>query len=116
MTPLQKKRHWLSTFGCCLTGRIDCELCHLHEQMWTSSNRKVPNSLTLPMSAIIHRAQHKHADFWPNALPGHDPKHWAERLDDIWLARDLEGAADLLADMQAKADRGYLAQFLQQAA
>ncbi len=116
MTPLAKKRHWLSTFGCCLTGRIDCDLVHLHEGEGTSSNQKVPDALTLPMSTILHRAQHKHADFWQRALPGEDPKDWAVRLDDIWKDRDLESAAALLGDMQARADRAYLAPFLIRAA
>ncbi len=117
MTPLAKKRHWLSTFGCCLTGRIDCDLVHLHEGSWTSSNQKVPDALTLPMSTILHRAQHKYPlEFWQRALPGEDPKDWAVRLDDIWQDRDLESAAALLGDMQAKADRAYLAQFLMRAA
>ncbi len=116
MKALAKKRHWLSTFGCCLTGRIDCDLVHLHEGSWTSSNQKVPDALTLPMSTILHRAQHKHADFWHRALPGEDPKDWAVRLDDIWQDRDLESAAALFGDMQAKANRQYLAQFLMRAA
>jgi len=109
---LARKRQWLSTFGCCLTGRIDCDLCHLHEGEFTSSNQKVGDHLTLPMSRLVHIAQHDHGDFWQYALPGENPKEWAVRLHDIWEKRNLEEADALLRDMQDIANRQYLAQFL----
>ena len=105
---------WLHSLRtCCLSGRADIEISHLHEKSFTSSNQKVSDVLVLPMAAPLHRAQHKHpAHFWRNALPGQNPKAWAERLDDIWSERDLEGAERLFRDMQEKARRDYLAQFL----
>jgi hypothetical protein len=105
---------------CCLSGRDDIHICHLHEGSGTSSNQKVSDVLVLPMCHLLHRAQHKHpTEFWPMALPRDDPsaslreaKDWAVRLDDRWQARDLEGAEALLADMRRRASRSYLAQFL----
>jgi hypothetical protein len=110
---LDKKKRWLAPFGCCLTGRQDAELCHLHEGEFTSHNQKVGDHLTLPMSRRIHEAQHKHQDeFWLKALPGGDPREWAVRLHDIWEARDLEAAEDFFFDMQHAASPEYLSRFL----
>ena len=110
---------WLHSLRtCCLSGRADIEISHLHEKSFTSSNQKVSDVLVLPMSKLLHLAQHKHPrEFWPGVFPGSklpytESRVWAERLHDIWEKRDLEGAADLLADMQARADRRYLRQFL----
>ena len=105
---------WLHSLRmCCLSGRADIEISHLHEGMFQSSNKKVSDVLVLPMAAALHRAQHAHpAHFWRNALPGQNPKAWAIRLDDIWTDRDLEGAELLFRDMQDLARRDYLAQFL----
>ncbi len=109
---------WLHSLRtCCLSGRDDIQIAHLHEQMWSGMGRKVSDVLTLPLSCLLHAAQHKYPrDFWQRALPGENPKDWAVRLDDIWRDRDLESAAALLGDMQAKANRAYLAQFLMRAA
>ena len=109
---------WLHSLRtCCLSGRDDIQIAHLHEEMWSGMGRKVSDVLVLPLSHLLHAAQHKHPmEFWPRALPCEDPKIWAERLDDIWQDRDLESAAALLGDMQAKANRAYLAQFLMRAA
>ena len=109
---------WLHSLRtCCLSGRDDIQVAHLHEQMWSGMGRKVSDVLVLPLSHLLHAAQHKHPiEFWPRALPCEDPKDWAARLDDIWQDRDLESAAALFGDMQAKANRAYLAQFLMRAA
>jgi len=107
------KASWLHSLrSCCLSGRSDgIELSHLHEGSF-KLGRKVSGVLVLPMHHILHKAQHKHPDFWNKALPGHDPKHWAVRLDDIYQVRDLEAADALLRDMQDQANRDYLATFL----
>jgi hypothetical protein len=114
----RQKFAWLHSLRtCCLSGREDIQIAHLHEQMWSGMARKVSDVLVLPLSAPLHAAQHRHPiEFWPNALPCEDPKDWAVRLHDIWESRDLEGADLLLRDMQGKANRGYLAQFLARAA
>lgn len=108
------KFSWLHSLRtCCLSGRADIEISHLFEQELTSLNQKVSDVLVLPMAKALHEAQHAHPrEFWPNALPGADPKERAVRLDGIWQDRDLEAADRLFRDMQARADRGYLAQFL----
>ena len=111
--PTNPKFGWLHSLRtCCLSGRDDIHIAHLHENMWSGMGRKVSDVLTLPLSAPLHRAQHAHADFWQHALPGENPKDWAVRLDDLWEDRDLEGAEALLADMRSRASRSYLAQFL----
>ena len=71
--------------------------------------KKVSDVLVLPMSYILHKAQHRDPAFWSKALPGENPKDWAIRLDDLWMARDLEGADLLFKDMQGRADRPYMA-------
>ena len=112
MTPLARKRQWLQTFGCCLSGREDCDLIHLHEGSGTSSNQKVGDHLTLPMSRLLHIEQHRSPAFWARALPGEDPKHWAVRLHDIWEKRNLDEAQALFSDMRYVANRDYLAEVL----
>ena len=103
---------WLHSLRtCCLSGRSDIEISHLHEGSFMLG-RKVSDVLVLPMCHLLHKAQHKYPAFWTAALPGHDPKDWAVRLDDLWQARDLEGADLLLRDMQGMANRDYLSSLL----
>jgi hypothetical protein len=109
----KRKSHWLHSLRqCCLSGRSDgIELAHTFKGDFRLG-RRGSHIYVLPLFHSLHHAEHRHHDFWDNALPGADPKDWAARLDDIWRANDLEGADLLLKDMQAIADRGYLAQFM----
>ena len=109
---------WLHSLRtCCLSGRADIQISHLHEQEITSLNQKVSDVLTLPMAHQLHAAQHANPrEFWPGVFkvtkPYTEARAYAELLHDIWQKRDLEGADKLFRDMQGRADRGYLAQFL----
>ena len=96
-----------SLHTCCLSGRNQIELSHLHEGSF-KLGRKVSNVLVLPMNYILHKAQHRDPGFWAKALPGHDPKEWAVRLDKICQDNDPEAAEALLQHMQANANRGYM--------
>ena len=110
----RRKEAWLHTLPCCLSGREDIEVAHLHEGELTSFNRKVSFVHTLPLSAILHRAQHRHADVWKHAL-GENPRPWAERLHDLFEKDEHMEAQVLLWDMQERASREYLGAILRRA-
>lgn len=114
---------WLHDLGvCCLTGRPDIEIAHtggLAEGK--GMGRKSALWTCLPLAKPLHRVEEAgremfwiHAGFPPvlsgdRLVAGQIP--WAERLHDHFTKNDNPAA--LIADMQARADRAYLAKILE---
>lgn len=114
-TPEERRKFaWLHDLGrCCLTGRTDIHVAHLHEGS-LCMGRKVGPELTLPLCWLLHAEQHRTREFWPRAFRG-DPRDWALRLHDLFEADDRYGAELLLKDMSERACREYLAPLLRPA-
>lgn len=103
---------WLHSFGqCCLTGRSDIELAHTGDlTAGKALGRKSPVWTVLPLARDVHHYEERHrAEFWAS-VGIDDHLAWAERLYDIFKAKDDPTA--LFLDMQEKANRGYLAGIL----
>jgi len=108
----KRKAAWLHSLRkCCLSGRSDIELAHLHEGSFMLG-RKVSNVLVLPLSEILHKEQHRDPEFWEKALPGVDPKDEAKWLDCAWRQNNIEGAEGILGNMNALANKAYLTSIL----
>lgn len=109
---------WLGTWDmghgqCVLTGRWDIERAHTSDVGDDKGMAyKGPLKHVLTISQPLHWFEEKNrTTFWPNAgFPDNTRFDWAERLYDIWEAGD--DPTDLFQDMQAKANRDFLAQIL----
>ena len=103
---------------CCLTGRIDIQIAHAGDvTTGKGTGIKCPHYQVLPLSRPLHYAEENgRAAFWALALPGEEHLAWAERLYECFSNAERSAALDLIADMQAKADRSYLASILAVAA
>lgn len=105
---------WLHNFPCCLSGRTwDVQIAHtggLAEGK--GMGRKAALSTCLPLSYPLHVAEEANREaFWHGA--GVDRLPFAERLYDIFEnGASLADGFALIGDMQAQADRGYLAEIL----
>lgn len=112
----EAERHyytWLHNFPCCLSGRVDVQIAHtggLTEGK--GMGRKAALSTCLPLSAPLHWAEEAgRVNFWRGT--GVSPLPFAERLYDIFEAGgNLADGFALIHDMQAKADRSFLAAIL----
>ena len=104
---------WLHNFPCCLSGRIDVEIAHTGGlAQGKGIGRKAALWTCLPLSAPLHHAEEAGRDaFWRGA--GVKPLPFAERLYDIFEnGASLSDGFALIGDMQAKADRAFLAEIL----
>ncbi|MDP5216731.1 hypothetical protein Q5Y75_05830 [Ruegeria sp. 2205SS24-7] len=99
---------------CCLSGRIDIELAHTGGPAeGKGMSRKAALWTVLPLSKPLHHAEERNRrEFWKNVgIPYPQHIEWAERLYDHFTKQDDPTA--LLADMQARANRAFLAQILE---
>ena len=105
---------WLHNHGtCCLSGRIDIEIAHTGGlAQGKGLGRKANLSTCLPLSRPLHHAEERsRAEFWTRAgFPNNQHLDFAERLYDLFETN--QPPADLFADMQAQADRAFLAEIL----
>lgn len=105
---------WLHNFPCCLSGRTwDVQIAHTGGlAQGKGMGRKAALWTCLPLSAPLHWAEETdRATFWRHA--GVKPLPFAERLYDIFEnGASLADGFALIGDMQAQADRAYLATIL----
>lgn len=122
-TPRERRYFkWLHTWNmgqgmCCLTGRLDIELAHTSTVAeGKGMSIKGPLRHVLSIARPLHHFEERFRDtFWSDAgFPGKTRFHWSERLLDIFEAG--EDPMALFMDMQARADRAFLAQILGAAA
>lgn len=103
---------WLHSYQtCCLSGRMDIDLAHTGGLIdGKGLGLKSPLRTVLPLSRPLHHVEEsRRGDFWTCAgVP--DYRAFAKRLFKIF--KQGEPPHDLFADMQAKANRAYLAQIL----
>lgn len=114
--PERRYYAWLHNFPCCLSGRVDVQIAHTGGlAQGKGMGRKAALWTCLPLSAPLHAAEEANREaFWRGA--GVDRLPFAERLYDIFEggASLVDGFA-LIHDMQAQADRRYLAAILARA-
>lgn len=107
---------WLHNFPCCLSGRPDVQIAHTGGlAQGKGMGRKAALWTCLPLSAPLHWAEEANRDaFWHGA--GVKPLPFAERLYDIFgNGASLADGFALIGDMQAKANRFFLADILSRA-
>lgn len=111
--PERRYYAWLHNFPCCLSGRPDVQIAHTGGlAQGKGMGRKAALWTCLPLSFPLHVAEEANREaFWRGA--GVDRLPFAERLYGIFEggASLIDGFA-LIHDMQAKADRSYLAAIL----
>jgi len=103
---------WLhDSCACCLTGSTPIHCAHTGPKAMA---RKAPLKTVLPLHHGLHIAEERNRRwFWEGAgIPDH--LDFAERLFDLFETN--QSPDDLLADMQARADRGFIATILRGAA
>lgn len=104
---------WLHNFPCCLSGRIDVQIAHTGGlTQGKGMGRKAALWTCLPLSHRLHVIEEANREaFW--RCTGIDRLAFAERLYDIYEnGASLADGYALIGDMQAKADRSYLASIL----
>lgn len=113
---------WLHTWDmghgqCALSARWDIELAHTSTvAQGKGMSLKGPLRHIIPLSKPLHHVEERTRDtFWPAVgFPGNTRFDWSERLFEIFEAGDDPRA--LFADMQAKANREFMAAILRNAA